>query len=465
MSSARTARRAFSENTLTRRDFTTGLALLLGLGLGSGIVAGGAAAPARASEAATAAPAGSLTTDDTLYSDHEHVTQELVSMVNHNAELKAMLEKAIAQAAAINPDRVTNPAQTLEEFYDYIDWAAKALPWAITPGDIEYSSLFDAIDQSLDYFYFIIDQPLDELEDLGLYHNSLQYYEPLRSWLISFTAQYGAFLNTEDSWSDEYYELALADGTFHLDDGTYEDPSNWHTFNQFFARYLSSPDRRPIASPDDASVLISPADAVPQGIWQIDEDNSIVGAADAHDVSIKSSTFTSAAQLLGGGEYAEAFAGGTLTHTFLNVNDYHRFHFPVGGTIVAVELIPADDAIGGRIYWDAKLGRYMLDCENPGWQNIETRALVVVDTEEYGLVAIMPIGMSQISSVSFEDTVQVGALVEKGDMLGCFLFGGSDIVMLFQQGVTLNITVPRNVDETYQHIEMGEAYGTLSREG
>jgi hypothetical protein len=46
---------------------------------------------------------------------------------------------------------------------------------------------------------------------------------------------------------------------------------------------------------------------------------------------------------------------------------------------------------------------------------IETRDCIIVDTEEYGLVAILPIGMSQICSCNFEDSVKVGAKVNKGD--------------------------------------------------
>jgi phosphatidylserine decarboxylase len=46
------------------------------------------------------------------------------------------------------------------------------------------------------------------------------------------------------------------------------------------------------------------------------------------------------------------------------------------------------------------------------------------------LVAILPIGMAQVSSVNL--TVETGATLRKGEEFGYFLFGGSDIVMLFQ---------------------------------
>lgn len=403
-------------------------------------------------------PITGISTDDTLGSQHLQITQELISMLDHSPGLKAMMEKSIEKAKEINPDKATNPVQTLEAYYTYIDWAALALPWAITP-NLNESKLYEQIDQSLNYFYFLCDQPLEELEGQGLYNNSLQYEEPFRTWLINFTAQYGQVLNTTDSWSEEYYQIALSDERFNLDTDTYEDPSNWHTFNEFFVRYLSSPDQRPIASPDDDSVVVSPSDAEPQGVWDIDENSNLVCK---DGVNIKSGVFTSVEALLGDSAYKDAFAGGTLTHTFLDVNDYHRYHFPVSGTIKEVLTISGDDAVGGSIVWNEELGKYLLKATNPDWQSIETRGLIIIETEQYGLVAVMPVGMSQISSVCFEDTVQVGASVTKGDMMGCFLFGGSDIVMLFQKDVDLICQAPQQADGSYEHINMGEVYGTLS---
>lgn len=329
-------------------------------------------------------------------------------------------------------------------------------------------SLYDRIDQSLDYFYFINDQPLDELKGQNLYHNSIQYLEPYRSWLIQFTSQWGEFLNTEASWSDAYYEQAKSDPHFHLTDGTYESPDNWHTFNEFFARYLSSPDVRPIASPDDNKVVVAPCDSTPQATVHIADDGTIesAGGVEGDEVNVKSSTFTSISQLLGDSEYKDAFNGGMLTHTFLDVYDYHRYHFPVSGTIKEVKIIPADDAIGGTTTWSAEKHKYLLHADVPGWQNVETRGLVVLDTEEYGLVALLPIGMSQVSSVNFEESVKVGAHVNKGDMLGCFLFGGSDYVMVFQKGVDLDVTAPKASDGSYEHINMGEQYAIVkSKDG
>ncbi|WP_207706721.1 phosphatidylserine decarboxylase [Acetobacterium tundrae] len=392
---------------------------------------------------------------------HEPITQELVLMVEHNPELKTLLIKSIEQAKAVNPDKNSNPVQSLDEFYDFVDWADHALPWSILPNvESTYPGLYDQIDQSLDYFYFITDQPLEELEGMEFYNNSLQYYEPYRSWMIKFTKQWGEYLSTSESWNEAYYQTAYNNQDFGLQNGWYEDPSNWHSFNDFFSRFLISTAARPIASPDDNSVVAAPADSLPQGVWQIDGDSRVVGDG----VRIKSLTFDSISALLGEGtSYGDAFAGGILTHTFLNVQDYHRFHFPVSGTILEVRTIYQDDAVGGITYWDKEANRYVLNAEDYGWQAVETRGCVIMKTEDYGLVALMPVGMSQVSAVMFEDNIKPGIVVKKGDMLGYFLFGGSDYVMIFQNIAGFEMTAPKNADsEGYTHLLMGESYGILT---
>ena len=391
---------------------------------------------------------------------HEPITQELIDILDENPDVKDMLEESIDMAKEINPDKKTNPAQTLEEYYDYVDWAAKAMPWNISK-NVDSDSLYTKIDQSLNYFYFINDMPLDELDGKGLYNNSLQYAEPYRSWLIKFTKDWGEYLSTSESWSEEYYQLFYNDKQFDLQGDLYESPDNWNSFNEFFARHLSSPDKRPIASADDNSVVVSPADSEPQGVWSIDENSDIVQKED--ELVIKSREFDSISDLIGpDSKYKDEFANGTMTHTFLDVHNYHRYHFPVSGVIKEVTYIPQDDAVGGWVTWDEESGLYVLNAELPGWQMVETRACVIVDTEEYGLVALLPIGMSQVSSVNFEDTVKVGEKVKKGDMLGYFLFGGSDFVMIFQDEAGFEMTAP--VDRTaegYDPIEMGQEYGRL----
>jgi phosphatidylserine decarboxylase len=111
---------------------------------------------------------------------------------------------------------------------------------------------------------------------------------------------------------------------------------------------------------------------------------------------------------------------------FLHPDDYHRYHVPVAGEIKEVRNIH------GRVYMDVARRPdgtlYGIDGET--YQIDQERGLIVIDSPEVGLLAVLPVGMCFVSSVKL--TPEVGARLQKGDEFGFFLFGGSDIVMLFQ---------------------------------
>ena len=384
------------------------------------------------------------------------ITKDFIAIMDSDPELKALMEKSIEKGVAVNPDRKTNPVQSLDEFYDYLDWCAVCMPWEMIDVSETYPSIYDQIDQSLIYFYYYLDQPLKELEDRGYYYPTVQYCPAIVEWCIRYASSWGEYLSTPESWNDDYFNAVVESGDFGFSEGWYGDENRWKTFNEFFARHLISPDVRPIAETE----LVAPADSKPQGIWKIDEKGDII---QPEGVLIKSRQFNRVSDLLGpDSSYGDAFAGGTLTHTFLDVNDYHRYHFPVSGTVVEMNKIPAMDAAGGITVWDEESGRYVLQSQVIGWQAIETRDSIVLDTD-YGFVAIIPVGMSQVSSCNFTEGLSVGDKVEKGDELGYFLFGGSDIVMIFQDGVDVNMVVPEDGKGGYSHVLMGEPYAELTK--
>ena len=387
--------------------------------------------------------------------NHKPITQELIKLVEENPEIGNMLETSIAEAKKINPDPKTNPAQSLSEYYDYIDSASELIPQAVleNPSNL----IRDQILQSLCYFYFLIDQPLPELEDKGLYKNAIQYYPPFSSWLRNFANAWGTFLDTKESWNEETFQQFYNDPQFGLQVGWYESSSNWKTFNQFFAKYLRSPCERPIGCPSDPAIVVSPADSQSEGVWGIDENSDI---RKDNGLKVKLVTYYNVNDLLAeDSEYKDAFANGVLTHTFLNVFDYHRYHFAVGGTIVEKKIIQQNVAL--EVEWSPEQGRY-IPIDSIGWQFSQTRGYVIVDTGEFGLVVLIPMGMAQVSSVNFEDDVRVGSTHKKGDMLGNFLFGGSDFIMLFQEKAGFEIMVQKEEDkDTYKHILMGVKYGVM----
>lgn len=387
-------------------------------------------------------------------------TVELKRLVAANPELKRLLIASIEQAKKVNPDPHTNPAQSLEQYFEFVAWAERAIPASLLKPKPE-ATLYQRIDQSLSYIQFIVDQPLNELEGRGYFNNSLLYAEPYSSWLKNFVRSWGAFLDTPESWNKDYLRMAQADSTFGLNRGWYEDPSHWRTFNEFFARHLKSADQRPIAASADQSILVSPVDSIPEGIWAIDNTSRVV---EKSGIAVKTGTVQSVEQLIGvQSRYKDAFAGGTFTHLFLDVGDYHHYHFPLGGVVKEVAIIPGQRMPGGKVIWDPANRRYAFDPSSIGWQSLETRGCVILETKEFGLVALLPIGMSPVSSVTFEPTVKEGVRFDKGDLMGHFLFGGSDFVMLFQAGYDFGLDSPRNNNQGYSHLLMGERLGRLQR--
>ncbi|MGH3708934.1 MAG: phosphatidylserine decarboxylase [Pseudonocardiaceae bacterium] len=90
------------------------------------------------------------------------------------------------------------------------------------------------------------------------------------------------------------------------------------------------------------------------------------------------------------------------------------------------------------------------DSSEGGYEFTQSRGVVVVDTTDstfgdIGLVAIVPVGMAQVSSVNL--TMTVGSNVLKGDEFGYFFFGGSDIIVLFQKHANVKV----NTNSDYYH--------------
>jgi len=154
--------------------------------------------------------------------------------------------------------------------------------------------------------------------------------------------------------------------------------------------------------------------------------------------------------LLAGSPYADAFRGGVFTHAFLNVNDYHRFHTPVAGKVLESRVIlgKMDLEVERKPDTDA------LDPLDPvGYQFTQARGLLVIESGSAGLVAVLPIGMAQVSSVTL--TPEVGTELAKGEEFGFFQFGGSDIIMVFQPDRV------RFTAEVNKHHLQGEKIGEL----
>ena len=343
-----------------------------------------------------------------------------------NSDLRKLLEKELQRAAKENPHPETNPVRTIEEWCAYVERFAHCMPWqAMDIG--EDRSFFRRIDQNIGYFYFLL--------------GDLQYEPRVAQWQKEYNTAWGEWLSGADSWNDSYYNLARTDKRFELDTDRYESPDNWHSWNDFFARKLRSELPNPVITSFPDSVHSFTHSLV----------HSFTSPCDGEIAfsPVKTASIANWLDLLGDSPYRAYFEGGETTHIVLDVFDYHRFHMPCDGTVLECKTIQGIHAGGGVIIWDEEQGRYRYDQLGvTDFQMLETRGVLVLDTPAYGKMAIVPVGVQQVSSVQWTFINHKSEIINhkltQGTELGCFKFGGSDIVLFFEPGRAPRIT-PKTV--------------------
>jgi phosphatidylserine decarboxylase precursor len=336
--------------------------------------------------------------------EHQPIVGELIALLKARPDLAQALKQSIRKA-----DRPG--VATLAQYCDFLNKMVTLIPTDRNLNPI------------LVKFYYLIDLSPDGL---------LQTDAAFQRWSRKFAEDWGAFLDTTESAKG--IKSFCSNPSYHIEDYCVA-PSGWLTFNQFFARQVR-PGKRPVDGLCDDRVIVSPADSVFKGKWQIRGNSKITA---------KGLTW-SVIELLDGSPYQDRFRGGVFSHSFLNVNDYHRYHVPVGGVVKEVRKIP------GKVSLDViKKPDGSLDTlDGTGYQFTQDRGLIIIDSP-VGLVAVLPIGMAQVSAVNL--TAEVGASLVKGEEFGYFSFGGSDIVTLFEAGkVELDAKVGT-------HYKQGKAIG------
>lgn len=383
------------------------------------------------------------------------IVQQLIDLIAENG-WEESFAAAIAEAQKHNVPSIAH-IDSVERYLQYINDLVEWAPREIGDSRLIYDKIVE--------FYFFLDQPsLLELQspvdpdrvpcldskpvgyDVPEEPPALEL-TPLSQWIVDYANAWGSFLDTEASAA--HIESFRTDPTFNYDEYM-PPPSGYKTFNQFFARHVK-PGMRPVAAPEDDRVIVSPADSTFVGWWQVNQNNRIYVTENPLDVK---GILWSIEQLLDCSDYAEHFRGGIFTHSFLNTFDYHRWHAPVAGTVIESKVIQ------GQAYLDVKTKPAIVDgkevtvlnaLDGTGYQFVQTRGLVVLDSP-IGLVACLPMGMAQVSSVVF--TADLGVTLAKGDELGYFQFGGSDFVMVFERSSNVQLIGQKNV-----HVQQGTWIG------
>ncbi|CAK9785355.1 hypothetical protein CC85DRAFT_284571 [Cutaneotrichosporon oleaginosum] len=205
-----------------------------------------------------------------------------------------------------------------------------------------------------------------------------------------------------------------------LDELLEPDLTKYPTFNHFFARRLKA-DARPVACPDDQSVVVCPADCRLSVFATVEA---------AKTLWIKGRKFTISCLLYGDDKDDHQFdsvarSPASVAVARLAPQDYHRFHSPVDGEIVCVK------DIAGELY-----------TVNPQAVNedlnvftLNKRSVMLIHAD-MGLSARVPmafvaVGAMLVGSICWSK--KPGDRVRKGEELGWFQYGGSTCILVVPQ--------------------------------
>jgi len=204
-------------------------------------------------------------------------------------------------------------------------------------------------------------------------------------------------------------------------------------FNDCFCRHIK-PEARPIDNNPDN--LICPCDGL-LSAYRIENDLVI---------PVKQSRY-SITDLLQNSELASTYNGGTCLVFRLCVNHYHRYAYPDNGTKGKNIFIP------GKLHTvrPIALREVPVFVEN-------SREYTVLSTENFGKVVQMEVGAMLVGKISNNHEEYSFA---RGEEKGCFLYGGSTIIMLLEKD---SAKVNKNLFDTTKcevetPVKMGQVIG------
>ncbi|WWD08045.1 phosphatidylserine decarboxylase [Kwoniella europaea PYCC6329] len=229
----------------------------------------------------------------------------------------------------------------------------------------------------------------------------------------------------------EHIETFIKTYELPLEELLVKDLDQYPTFNSFFSRRLV-PTARPITSPNDPSIVISPADCRMTVFNTVDK---------AKQLWIKGKQFTLPSLLTGDDDTETRFteiqndSTAAISIARLAPQDYHRFHSPVEGVVGDIKDIHAvnPQAINEDLnVFTLNKRSVMLIHANfgPGRESVP--------------IAFVAIGAMLVGSIGWSK--KPGDKVVKGEELGWFQYGGSTTITIFpsKSGVAFDADVVSN---------------------
>lgn len=184
---------------------------------------------------------------------------------------------------------------------------------------------------------------------------------------------------------------------------------SYRNFNEFFIREFE-PGQRVFV--DDENKMPAFSEARYFGHQEINDDVKI---------PVKG-TLLNAKDLLAGSKWSPAFEGGPLIVARLCPVDYHRYHYPLAGKTLDNFQIHGQYHSVNPLALKAKPEIFL----------VNERRASILESEKFGKLAYIEVGAAMVGKIiqSHDETMPHN----RGDEKGYFLFGGSTVILLGENG-------------------------------
>lgn len=328
----------------------------------------------------------------------------------------------------------------------------------------------------------ILDWPMGTISGYAAFLNkevNAHIRQVLNAWGQFLASRDSAYVLNTDKHRGWFGEDAMEDMPDFVENFQC-DPSLEHygftSWDNFFTREFRV-GRRPVAFPDDDSVIVNACESAPymlaRNVKKVDK------------FWMKGQPY-SLRHMMADDERVDQFVGGTIYQAFLSALSYHRWHSPVSGRVVRAynvegtyyaESLDEGFNTGPDIFWNSHDGQKMISINilangpvpyapnnSQGYiTEVAARALIFIeaDNPDIGLICFMAVGMSEVSSC--EITVSEGDSVKKGDQLGMFHFGGSTHCLIFRPEVNIEFDLKQTPGLNAINIPLKEKIATVKK--
>lgn len=249
--------------------------------------------------------------------------------------------------------------------------------------------------------------------DLYIFFNPLTQWVPITEWFRTSLLWRTQNTAKQQTSLDSKSKIADFVSTYQVKMEEFQpsDIEKFDTFEDFFIRKVR-PEYRPIYKQDDGDFAVCPSDS-----------RAVVynSVSETKKLWIKGRHFN-IGTLMNDPVAAKTWANGQIASFRLAPQDYHRYHSPVQGEVESIT------ALDGQYH---EVDPMVLQSKVDVMAH-NRRTVIVLRTKEFGRVLFVAIGAVDVGKIVI--TCKEGQMLEKGDEIGIFRYGGSSIILAFESG-------------------------------